>query len=83
MNKLDDTAWLANAGKAYLPVSALPASAQGAASFSFRFGEGTTAIENVEVENEVKTIFDLTGRRVETISAPGIYIVNGVKRVVR
>ena len=83
MNKLDGTAWLANAGKAYLPVSALPASAQGAASFSFRFGEGTTAIENVEVENEVKAIYDLTGRRVEEITAPGIYIVNGVKRVVR
>ena len=83
MNQLDGTAWLANAGKAYLPVSALPASAQGAANFSFRFGEGTTAIENVEVENEVKTIFDLTGRRVEAITAPGIYIVNGVKRVVR
>ena len=84
MNQLDDTAWLANAGKAYLPVSALPASAQGAASFSFRFGEGTTGISEVKGENgEVKTIFDLTGRRVEAITAPGIYIVDGVKRVVR
>ena len=83
MNQLDGTAWLANAGKAYLPVSALPASAQGAASFSFRFGEGTTGIENVEVENASNVIYDLTGRRVEEITAPGIYIVNGVKRVVR
>ena len=71
--------WLNNANKAYLPASV----ANGAASYSFRFGEGTTAIENVEVENEVKAIFDLTGRKVEAISAPGIYIVNGVKRVVR
>ena len=83
MNQLDYTAWLANAGKAYLPVSALPASAQGAASFSFRF-PGTTGIEEVATENvEVKTIFDLTGRRVEEITAPGIYIVNGKKVLVK
>ena len=71
--------WLNNANKAYLPASV----ANGAASYSFRFGEGTTAIENVEVENEIKVIYDLTGRKVEAITAPGIYIVNGVKRVVR
>ena len=78
MNQLDGTAWLNNANKAYLPATA----ANGAASYGFRF-PGTTAIENVEVENEVKAIYDLTGRRVEAITAPGIYIVNGVKRVVR
>ena len=75
--------WLNNANKAYLPASEVPTSAQGAASFSFRFGEGTTAIENVEVENEVKTIYDLTGRRVEAITAPGIYIVGGKKVLVK
>ena len=75
--------WLNNANKAYLPASALPAEAQGAANFSFRFGEGTTAIENVEVENEVKAIYDLTGRRVEAIAAPGIYIVGGKKVLVK
>ncbi len=81
---MTDGQWLNNANKAYLPASEVPAAAQGAANFSFRFeGEGTTAIENVEVENEVKTIYDLTGRKVEVITAPGIYIVNGVKRVVR
>ena len=75
--------FLNNAGKAYLPASAVPAAAQGAANFSFRFGEGTTGIENVEVENEVKAIYDLTGRRVEAITAPGIYIVNGKKVLVK
>ena len=75
--------FLNNANKAYLPASVVPAEAQGAASFSFRF-PGTTGIEEVATENvEVKTIYDLTGRRVEAITAPGIYIVNGVKRVVR
>ena len=86
MNQLDGTAWLANAGKAYLPVSALPASAQGAASFSFRFGEGTTGISEVKGENgEVKTIYDLTGRKLkgENGNLKGIYIINGKKVLVK
>ena len=72
--------FLNKANKAYLPASV----ASGAASYSFRFGEGTTGISEVKGENgEVKVIYDLTGRKVEAITAPGIYIVNGVKRVVR
>ena len=67
-----------SANKAYLPINV----ASGAAYYSFRF-PGTTAIENVEVENEVKAIYDLTGRRVEAITAPGIYIVNGKKVLVK
>ena len=77
MNQVGNTSFKNNANKAYLPASAVPA-AQGAANFSFLFA-GTTAIEGVEVENEVKAIFDLTGRRLEAITAPGIYIINGVK----
>ena len=86
MNQLDGTAWLANAGKAYLPVSALPASAQGAASFSFRFGEGTTGVEEVKTENgNVKAIYDLTGRKLkgENGNLKGIYIINGKKVLVK
>ncbi len=71
--------WLNNANKAYLPKSA----ANGAASYSFAFGEGTTAVENVEVEAEAEAIYDLTGRRVEEITVPGIYIVNGKKVLVK
>ena len=56
---------------------------QGAASYSFAFGEGTTGVENVEVENASNVIYDLTGRRVEEIAAPGIYIVNGKKVLVK
>ena len=74
------TSWLNNANKAYLPASA---NSEGVKSYSFRFGEGTTGVENVEVENEVKAIYDLTGRRVEEITAPGIYIVNGKKVLVK
>ena len=67
-----------NSHKAYLYVEGI----QNAASYSFRF-PGTTAIENVEVENTVKVIYDLTGRRVENVTAPGIYIVNGKKVLVK
>jgi hypothetical protein len=71
---------LNNANKAYLPASAVPNKTVAFYGFDW---DGTTGIENVVVENEVKAIYDLTGRRVEAITAPGIYIVNGVKRVVR
>ena len=78
--KLTDNKFLNNGYKAYLPETA---GANHTASFYGFDWTGTTAIENVEVENTVKVIYDLTGRRVEEITAPGIYIVNGVKRVVR
>ena len=82
-NKLGNEAWLNNANKAYLQVPEAEEGEEQVASYSFRFGEGTTAIENVEVENEVKVIYDLTGRRVEAITAPGIYIVGGKKVLVK
>ena len=72
--------WLNNANKAYLPASV----ASGAASYSFRFGEGTTGISEVKGESgNVKGIYDLTGRRVEDITATGIYVVNGKKVLVK
>ena len=70
------------ANKAYLPVSALTSDAQGAAYYSFRF-EGTTVVEEVEVENAETIIYDLTGRRIEKITQAGIYIVNGNKILVK
>ncbi|MBE6308225.1 MAG: hypothetical protein E7087_02805 [Bacteroidales bacterium] len=50
-------------------------------SFSFDWN-GTTDIEEIEDEeneNVVTTIFDLTGRKLNKITAPGIYIINGKK----
>ena len=69
--------------KAYLPVSNAPVA--GSNGFSFRFEDGmTTGIDNVNRESDnVETIYDLTGRRVEAITAPGIYIVNGNKVLVK
>ena len=75
--------FLNNAYKAYLPVSAVPASASLSASLRFDF-DGTTAIEEVETENaETAVIFDLCGRRVNEITKAGIYIINGKKMLVK
>ena len=45
---------------------------------------GTTGIEEI-TDNRVQStvIYDLTGRRVEAITAPGIYVVNGKKVLVK
>ena len=69
-----------NSHKAYLYVE----STQNATSYSFRFGEGTTGVEEVETENDnEKVIFDLSGRRVSEITTPGIYIIGGRKVLVK
>ena len=73
------THFLNNAGKAYL---VLPAEQSTVAYYGFDWA-GTTGIENVEVENASNVIYDLTGRRVEAITAPGIYIVGGKKVLVK
>ena len=76
-NGTDNTTFYNGGHKAYIAVDGA------AQSNNVRFGEGTTGIENVTVENGVKAIYDLTGRRVESVTAPGIYIVNGKKVLVK
>lgn len=79
----DNTHFLNNANKAYLPATAIGATAQQSAGFRFSFG-GTTAIEEITDERAQSTeIYDLQGRRVKEITAPGIYIVNGKKVLYR
>ena len=72
-----DTHFLNNAGKAYL---VLPTESEAPAMFSLGRGEGTTAIDNVQLTNDNVVIYDLAGRRVEKMEK-GIYIVNGKKVV--
>ncbi len=79
LNKLDGTAFLNNANKAYLPATA--GVNLTAAFYGFNWN-GTTGIENVEVENASYVIYDLTGRQVNAVER-GIYIVNGKKVLVK
>ena len=73
--------WLNNANKAYLPASAVPN--KSAAFYGFDW-DGTTGIEQITDNREQSTaIYDLTGRRIEAITAPGIYVVNGKKILVK
>lgn len=73
-----------NAYKSYLLATDIPATLSRSAGFRFSFG-GTTAIEEVEVENEKvnEAIYDLAGRRLNEITKPGIYIINGKKVLVK
>lgn len=73
--------FLNNANKAYLPANEVPAAVQGASGFKFRFE--TTGVEQVEVAKGVKAIYDLSGRKVNDMKAPGLYIVNGKKVLVK
>ena len=79
LNQAENTAFKNNANKAYLVVPG----ASEVASYSFRFGEGTTGVEKVEIRNEKSEIYDLTGRKIENVTAPGIYVVNGKKVLVK
>ena len=75
-----DGTFLNNGHKAYLPKP----EGSNVACYSFRFGEGTTGIEEITDNREQSTvIYDLTGRRVEAVTAPGIYVVNGRKVLVK
>lgn len=51
--------------------------------FSLNFIDGATGIEEVEQEIANGIIYDLRGRAVQNMSAPGIYIVNGKKVLVK
>jgi hypothetical protein len=66
-----------NANKAYLQISSTNITSF--AFFGFRDDEGATAIDDVNDEDEnIKAIYDLTGRKVETPDK-GLYIINGKK----
>ena len=41
------------------------------------------AVEAIVVESAIQGIFDLTGRKLDAITTPGLYIVNGKKVVVK
>lgn len=40
-------------------------------------------VEAVRPADETQTIYDLSGRKLNSVTAPGIYIINGEKKVIR
>lgn len=73
--------FLNNANKAYLPASALPQTLNAKA---LKFNFDTTGVEGVKVETEgKKVIYDLSGRRMNEMTKPGVYVVNGKKMMVK
>ena len=52
-------------------------------TYTWTVSGNAAAIENVPVLESKKVIYDLLGRRVESINGAGIYIVNGKKVVIK
>ena len=83
LNYVTKPTFINQAHRAWLPYSA----AVSASGFSFAVGgkgHDTTGVDEVAVEREeVEAIYDLQGRRLEGITSPGFYIVNGKKIIVK
>ena len=74
---------LCKANKAYIVIKSGEANGKGSFMFMLNRG-GATGIDDVEDEVEtIETIYDLQGRRLDEITHPGVYIVNGRKIVVK
>lgn len=69
--------FLNTAHHAYLPTAALPTTAWGAAHLALKLEP--TGIEPLDCESGKDKIFNLTGRPVRELKAPGIYIMRGKK----
>ncbi len=69
------------ANKAYLKLTR----EQAAKMKGFRLGDGSsTAIDGVQADgNDEKSIYTLDGMRVKAANAPGVYIVDGKKKIVK
>ena len=79
--KVKDATFNVANNKAYLD---LTTAVQGAQSLAIRFDDGTTSIEDVEIrDHKSEMIYDLMGRRVETMVKGNMYIVNGKKVVIK
>lgn len=74
-NQQNNSSWLNNAFKAYLPANAVTTA--GARFLVFDFGGTETAIEGIGAENTAdEVVYDLAGRRVQN-AQKGVFIVNG------
>ena len=74
---------MCNANKSYL-VEKDTSNEEAVSVYGFSFGGATTGIEEVSDEvkgdsGNVKTVYDLQGRRLVKVTSPGIYIMDGKK----
>ena len=73
----DDKVFYNGGHKSYLHIAGV------AQSLGYRLGDGTTEIVEVGVEDGETIVYDIAGRRVSGKLLPGVYIVNGEKRVIK
>ena len=79
LNKNNGRAFKNNANKAYLDIS----SAYLSSELRFNASGLVTSVTEVTGSQDGGCIYDLAGRRLKEIVSPGIYVVNGVKRLVK
>ena len=63
-------------------IKALPGSTNTASTIYLDYDE-TTGIEEIESDVQDETIYDLTGRKVEKVTSPGVYIIGKKKVIIR
>ena len=79
MNLLDNKAFLNNSHKAYLPVAKLE-SMSTSSGWRFKTEDNSiTAIDKIQDDGCNTEIYDLAGRKINSLSQKGIYILNGKK----
>ncbi len=79
MNLSDNKAFLNNSHKAYLPIAKLTNADKSNGWHIIIDGENCTSIDEIHYDINDNEIYDLTGRRINTIYRKGIYISNGQK----
>ena len=79
MNLSDNKAFLNNSHKAYLPFAKLTSANKSNGWHIIIDGENSTSIDAIHNEINDNEIYDLTGRRINTVYRKGIYISNGQK----
>ena len=83
MNQTDNSAFLNNGHKAYLPIAELSALQP---SNGWRFvidGDSSTAVDEIHNDTYDEELYDLTGRKLKSTMHQGIYRSNGKKIYIR
>lgn len=79
MDLLDNKAFLNNCHKAYLPIAKITSADKSNGWHIIIDGENSTSIDEIHNDINDNEIYDLTGRRINTVYRKGIYISNGQK----